>query len=106
MMAKVVVEAGICGFVTTIEAVQEDRHNLKLTIDTPCPSLKPLATELATVDGMKECFAKIGESNIFAVTRKYCKHAACPVPTAIHKAVEVASQIALPKDVKMTITKE
>ena len=45
-MAKVVVEAGVCGFVTTIEAVPQEGYQLKLTIDTPCPSLQPLAAEL------------------------------------------------------------
>ncbi|MCR3923429.1 MAG: hypothetical protein NUK65_13095 [Firmicutes bacterium] len=104
-MATATVEAGVCGFSTTIEAVPEDRGNVKLIIDTACPNLKPLAQELATVNGMKECYAKIGESTVFEVTRKYCKHAACPVPTAIHKAIEVACKLALPRDVKMTISK-
>ncbi len=105
-MAKVVVEAGVCGFVTTIEAVPQEGYQLKLTIDTPCPSLQPSAAELTAVDGRKVCFAQIGDSEIFAAARKYCRHAACPVPTAIHKAAEVACNFALPKDVRMTITKE
>lgn len=104
-MAKVTVEPGICGLVTTIEAIQEDRKTVRLTIDTACPNLKPLSEELATIDGMKECFAKIGDSVIFETTRKYCKHAACPVPTGIHKCVEVACKLALPKDVIITISK-
>lgn len=104
-MSKVTVEAGICGFVTTIDAFLEDKHNVRLVIETDCPSLKPMTEELTTVDGMKECFSKIGESMVFQIIRKYCKHAACPVPTAIIKGIEVACNFALPKDVKMNIIK-
>jgi len=36
---------------------------------------------------------------------EFCTHAACPVPVGIIKAVEVASGLALPKDVKIEIEK-
>ncbi len=104
-MSKVTVEPGICGFETTIEAVAEDKKNVRLSIETQCPNLKPLAEELTTADGYKECFAKVGESPVFVTVRKYCRHAACPVPTAIIKGIEVACNLALPRDVKMTISK-
>jgi len=104
-MARVTVEPGICGFLTTIEAGMEGRRDVKLAIETKCPNLAPLKEELTVVDGRNECFARLGESQIYQVSQKYCKHAACPVPSAIHKAVEVACQMALPKDVHMTISK-
>jgi hypothetical protein len=37
---------------------------------------------------------------------KHCKHAACPVPSGIIKAIEVASGLALPKDASITVTQE
>lgn len=82
-MAKATVEAGICGFVTSIEAVPEERGKVRLSLETACPSLKPLVEELTLLDGMKECFAPVGDSPVFHLARKYCKHAACPVPIAI-----------------------
>ncbi|MHB1443957.1 MAG: DUF6951 family protein [Candidatus Humimicrobiaceae bacterium] len=36
---------------------------------------------------------------MYETCRKYCKHAACPVPSGIIKAIEVACRLALPKDV-------
>jgi hypothetical protein len=37
---------------------------------------------------------------------KHCKHAACPVPSGIIKAVEVASGLALPKDASIQVSQE
>ena len=35
---------------------------------------------------------------------EHCFHSACPVPVGIIKAVEVAAGLALPADVRMTIS--
>jgi len=75
-------------------------------MQTECPSLKPMAEELNEVDAYQECFAKVGESPVFQLARKHCKHAACPVPTAIIKAVEVAAKLALPKNVSIEFVAE
>lgn len=104
-MVEVKVNAGICGFCTVIGADSEDMQNATLHIETECPNLKPLETELKEVDGFKECFAKIGESDVYKISRKYCKHAACPVPCAIIKGVEAACRLALPKDAEIKIKK-
>ena len=93
------VDAGICGFKTIIKATPKERQMLDIALQTECPSLKPMAEELKEVDAYKECFAKVGESPVFQLARKYCKHAACPVPTAIIKEIEIAAKLALPKNV-------
>lgn len=103
-MAKV--DAGICGFKTIIEASLKERNIVEISMQTECPSLKPMAEELKEVDAYKECFAKVGESPVFHLARKYCKHAACPVPTAIIKDVEVAAKLALPKNVVIELVTE
>lgn len=104
-MTKVSVNGGACGFQTKIE-ITADRRNANLIIDTECPSLKPLSEELKTVNGYAECSGFIGDTNVFQAARKYCKHAACPVPTAIIKGIEVACGLALPRNIEMTISKE
>ncbi|UWG96361.1 hypothetical protein LPY66_15880 [Dehalobacter sp. DCM] len=104
-MAKVTVNGGACGFMTQIEAKAE-RRNTTVTIETECPALKPMAEELTTVNGFEECMGKIGDTQVFQIARKYCKHAACPVPTAIIKGIEVANGLALPRTIEMKITKE
>jgi hypothetical protein len=104
-MATAKVNAGICGFTTIIEAIPKEGQKIELSLQTDCPNLKPFAEALKEVDAYKECFAKVGESAVFQLARKYCKHAACPVPTAIIKAVEVAARLALPRNVKIELSK-
>lgn len=100
------VNAGICGFQTVVKATAKEKHKVEVALQTECPNLKPMEQELKEVDAFKECFAKVGESPVFLLTRKYCKHAACPVPTAILKGVEVAAKFALPKYVEIEIVEE
>lgn len=103
-MATVTVNAGICGFVSVIKAESDDGETVRLSIDTKCPAVTALAAEIPTVDAYTVAFAKFSESPIYQAAEKHFKHAACPVPCAIVKAVEVAANLALPKDVTMTIT--
>ena len=104
-MIKVTVDAGICGFSTVITAVCEDGQNAAIKIETECPSLKPLEDELKEVDALSECFGSMCETKVYSQTGKYCKHAACPVPCGIIKAVEAACGLALPKDAVITVEK-
>lgn len=104
--ATVKVDAGICGFVSEITVVSEDGQNVQIAFETDCPSLKPAAQELATVDGFAACFGKPCDSSVYQTINKYCAHAACPVPGAVIKAVEVACGFALPKDAHIEISKD
>lgn len=97
------VNAGVCGFKTTVTATVREGKKAAVIMETECPSLKPMADELKEVDVFKECFARIGESPIFKLAQKYCKHASCPVPTAILKEIEVAARLALPRDVLIEV---
>lgn len=100
-MSKVIVNPGICGFQTQIEVDSQDSRNCSVTLVTQCPNIKSMGEELQNVDGFKECFAKVGDSQVFEVARRHCKHAACPVPTGIIKGIEVAWQLALPKNAEI-----
>lgn len=104
MTAKI--HAGVCNFTTIVHVESEDAQNATIQITTECPNLKPLEAQPLEVDGFVECFGKVGDGAIFEWCRKYCKHAACPVPTGIVKAVEVACELALPKDVTIELKKE
>lgn len=105
-MATVKINAGICGFQTLIKVTPNDAGNVKVCMETECPNLKPMAEELHEVNPYNECFAQIGESSVFQLARKYCKHAACPVPTGIIKGIEVEGKLALPKNVEIQIEKD
>lgn len=105
-MATVNVNPGVCGFSTIIKVTSDDMQHATVIMETECPNLKPMAGELKEVDGFKECFAKFGESGVFQMAKKYCKHQACPVPTAIIKGIEAACGFALPRDVEIKIKKD
>jgi hypothetical protein len=104
-MIEVKVNPGVCGFITTIKVSSEDMQTAVIEISTDCPNIKPLEQELTEADGFEECFSKLGDSKVYELARKYCKHAACPVPSAIIKGIEAACGLALPKDVEIRISK-
>lgn len=104
-MTEVKVNAGVCGFQTIIRVTSEDMQTAVIEMDTQCPNLKPMSQELKEVDAFEECFSKFGDSKVYELAKKYCKHPACPVPSAIIKGIEVACGLALPKDVEITISK-
>lgn len=105
-MIKVNVNPGICGLNTEIQVESEDMQTAEIVINSDCQYIKSIAQELKEVDGYAECFAKFGDSEIYQLAHKYCKHPGCPVPAALIKGVEVACGLALPKDADIKITKE
>ena len=104
-MIIVTVDAGVCGFETVVRAESGDMQNVKLEIQSECPDIQSMAEELKELDAFKENFAKIGESAVYESARRYCKHTACPVPAGIHKAIEAAAGLALPKDAGIKVEK-
>lgn len=110
-MAKAVVTAGICGFTSTVEASPDGcgPFRVRLNVESQCPAVLNLAAEIPEVDAMAECLGR-GQAGappvVLDAGRRCLRHAACPVPVGIIKAVEVAAGLALPKDVSITITRE
>lgn len=105
-MIKVEIDAGICGFTSTVLAESDNMQNVEVRFSTTCPNLKPLEGDPINIDAYTEAFGPVGETQVYHMMRPYCKHAACPVPAAMVKAAEAAAGLALPKDVRMTIRKE
>lgn len=105
-MVEVNVNPGICGLKTFAAVESEDGETAVFEIKSDCPFISALADELGELDAYGEVFAKLGESEIYKLAGKHCKHAACPVPTALIKGVEAACGLALPKNVEITIEKK
>ena len=103
-MAKGIIEAGICGLTTVVTVEEKDGMNFTLKVDSQCAAYKDLDQRLPEVS-MMAGFDKIGTGPVFEACREKCKHGACPVPTGIIKTTEVAANMALPKEVKITIEK-
>ena len=102
-MVEVKVNPGICGFNTTIKVESQDMQNALIHMESDCGKIKKMSIKLKEVDGFKECFGAIGDCECFKVGGECGLHAACPVPTAIIKGIEVACGLALPQDVDIKI---
>jgi hypothetical protein len=64
-----------------------------------------LAEELTQVDPFKEISFR-GEGPLtLRLAAKHCRHAACPVPIGIIKAVEIEAGLAVPADVTIKLSK-
>ncbi|MEW5872730.1 MAG: hypothetical protein AB1894_25955 [Chloroflexota bacterium] len=104
-MAKAKIFSGVCGFTTQVEAVTEGR-TCHLKIESECKAIQKMADELSEVDPFQEISFRRGMPKVHAMGHEYCTHAACPVPVGIIKAVEVASGLALPRDVTIELSKD
>ncbi len=106
-MVRTKIEAGICGFVTEIEAFSNDSQHVNFKINTNCKNISKLAEKITMVDAYSEI--KEGfEGYIHKVTKQELKGCCigCAVPSGIFKSMLVAAMLALPKDVKMSITQD
>jgi len=102
-MSKVSVAPGICGFTTTIEGHVDDMYQAVVTIESDCAQVNKLADRLGQISVLDELRAPLHESSIYRDAGACRLHAACPVPSAILKAIEVAAGLALPADVHVAI---
>lgn len=105
-MIQVKVDPGICGLPSDITVDSKDMMTASISIDSQCPDIRKIGEELGSVNGMEEVFKKYGEPLVFKLGNTYCRHSACPVPTAILKGIEAACGLALPKDVHIEIVKK
>jgi hypothetical protein len=96
--------AGNCGFSTQVEA-QFQGQVCQLTITSDCKAIQRLAAELTEVNPFQEISFRRELPQTYELGIKYCSHAACPVPSGIIKAVEIASGLALPSDVTIKLSK-
>ena len=104
-MATVVIEAGVCGFRTTVKSAM-DGDNCRLEITSDCPDVQRMADDLQTVDPYGEISYRGGAPVALQAASRCLKHGACPVPCGIIKAVEVAAGLALPRDASITVSAE
>jgi len=96
-MTRVSVDAGICGFVTTVEVHKVSDGNINISITSDCGIVSSLNEQYNDL-AWKAVYKKQERYSPYQLIR-CTRHIACPVPVAILKAVEVEMGLALPKDV-------
>jgi len=99
-MVKTKVEAGICGFVTEIEAISEDMQHVSIKVNTDCEKIKKLSEKLTTYDAYNEIRDGF-EGELFKAIRSELKGccAGCAVSVGLFKSMQVAAMLALPEDI-------
>jgi hypothetical protein len=100
------VDAGICGFSTSVVAEAESMRKVKLTIESECPQIRKAAAELTEMDMLEELRAGLGHGHVYGVLSGCVRHVTCPVGSGILKSAEAAAGLALPKDASIKLTKE
>jgi hypothetical protein len=101
LLTRVTVNAGSCGYDVTIEIEKLDRQTVCVRLRSDCEQIAAMNPDLAQLGWRRGVFCKIAESRIYQSAAQHVKHAACPVPSAILKAIEVEVGIALPRDVRI-----
>jgi len=105
-MAVVTVNPGICGFTARITATSNEDYEVSVTITSACEHIQRLAEQITTLSPFREVRAPMPATSVYQAAGPCKLHAACPVPSAILKAMEVAAGLALPADVTMTIKRD
>ena len=105
-MVKTKVEAGICGFVTEIEASSEDSQHVSFKINTDCEKIENLSEKLTSYDAYNEIRDGF-DGELFKAIRSELKGccSGCAVPVGLFKSMQVAAMVALPKNISITIIK-
>ena len=107
MRGIVNVMSGICGMITEIRATSNDQSGMvNLDINTRCESIQKLAGELKVVNPEEEISYRGDGPKTLRMATQHCKHSACPVPSGIIKAIEVAAGLALPADAHIKVAQE
>jgi len=98
------VDAGVCKMRTTIHAVQDDATCMvHVDIKSDCPNVLKFSWRFPDINPYTEIESPITETETYKHASEHLPHAACPVPCAIIKAVEVASDLGIKRDVTINI---
>jgi len=104
-MAKAVIDAGICGFKTTVRAKMKEDGTVHLDVESDCKAVCKLGDALQDVDPYREFSWRRSLPQTIELAPKCLSHPACPVPSGIIKAIEVEAGLALPADVSIVLSK-
>lgn len=105
-MAKIVVNAGACGEIIEATAESDDERHVTIKIEKCCEYVERMKAELEAgpLDAYK-LMTNIEGSLIYKSANKCLPHVTCPVPSGLHKLVELATGMAVASDVTIKIEK-
>jgi hypothetical protein len=106
LIACTKVDPGICGFPCTVKAQKKGARTVSIEISgSECEQIKKLSGLLHDMS-LVELFKPITRNPVMISAQKSGCHTSCTIPLAILKTVEVAMEMALPRDVKLEVSKD
>ena len=100
---KVTVDAGVCKMITVISARTNDDGEVVLDIQSDCGNVLRMSWGLKPEFAFCVVEEKMNKTNVYIQASEEIPHAACPVPSAVIKAIEVAGDLGLKRDVTIKI---
>lgn len=107
-MTTLKVDAGACGCWAKIVASKVDDHHVQVRVESDCDQVVKMNEDLARVQWKgkgHQVFGPIVESAVYRSAALHIRHTACPIPSAILKAIEVEVGAAVPSDVSFVFVR-
>lgn len=104
-MTRVVVDAGACGFTSVIVAEKGPDRMVDVRVESGCAMVQKMAAEIARL-GRRDALTGILTNPVYVAAGRHLKHAACPVPPAVLKALEVEAGLNVRKNATITFEKD
>ena len=104
-MRSLEVQAGACGHSAKITVHKIDEYHVRVEIESLCDEITAMNPDLARLRWKgkgHEVFRPMNDSAVYRSASTHIRHTACPIPSAILKAIEVEVGAAVPKDVTIT----
>lgn len=95
---RVCVDAGVCKMKTLITARDNGMGLIEIDIKSDCPNILRMSWKLEPMSPYAEVEAPFDRSFIYKLATEAIPHTACPVPSGIVKALEVAGDLGLKRD--------
>ena len=111
MKTKTVIDPGICNFHAVVTAESGDAQNVTFSFTSECQTIKEFSDQVGEISPV-DAINTLGpdENPVLAIARKLLQTKgccdACVVPAATVKVMQVATGLALPKNVSLTVEKE
>lgn len=101
---KTTVDPGVCKLKTVIVAKPtDDMMGVTFEVESECPHVREWAAKVKEVSPYELMGQSMIDTPIYQATKGVLPHAACPCPCAMVKAMEVAADLGLKRDVNISI---
>ena len=104
-MTKIAVDPGICGLSVIVSVEKGKDKKVTVSLETECQMVNKMLEDISTLDIMA-AFTGYLNNPVYRSAAKHLRHVACPVPSAVLKALEVEAGFCLPKNVSMVFLKD